>query len=211
VCSSDLFRTSPRGTSAPPAGLVAPALPKALGAHLGPVFGTVLRLDRAATHLAVQSCSDFTCVTRVFDLTRPDAAPAIVQGEQQGELIGFAGADLVTWAACTGRPCPVMAWNVATGRARGLVGSASSAALTGDGRRLVALLGDGSGTRPVEVDPASGRLTGLKGIPADRYPLAGESIPSVGLEVADDEVAMASLTENPVALRPDAAAVEALP
>jgi hypothetical protein len=205
------YRISPPGAGATESRLVAPPLPEDLGAHLGTVFGTVLRLDRGGTHLAVQSCTDLICLTRVFDLGQLDAAPAIVRGDQEGALIGFAGADLVTWGACTGLPCPVLAWNLATGHSRNLVGDASAAALTGDGRRLVALLTDDTATRPVEVDTASGRMTGLKGLPAGRLPFAGESSPDVGLEVADDEVAMTAPSGNPFAFRPDLAAAEALP
>lgn len=204
------YRISPPG-AATEARLVAPPLPKELGVHLGTVFATVLRLDRAGTHLAVQSCTDLICLTRVFDLAHTDAAPAIVQGQQQGALIGFAGSDLVTWGACTGTPCQVFAWNPATGRVRSLTASASAAALTGDGRRLVAILADDQGSRPIEIDTASGRSTGLRALPAGHFPFAGEASPSIGFEVADDEVAMTSPDGNPFAFQPDPAAVEALP
>ena len=205
------FRISPPGSGTAEARLVAPPLPKDLAGRLGIVFGTVLRLDRAGTHLAVQSCTDLSCLTRVFDLRQAGAEPAIVKSTQQGPLLGFAAAELVTWSACSGSPCPVLAWNIGTGRPRSLVTSASSAALTGDGRRLVALLTDGGGTRPVEVDTASGRATGLTAIPAGHFPFAGQAEPNTGLEVADDEVALTSETGNPFAFRPDDAALEALP
>jgi hypothetical protein len=192
------------------ARLVAPPL-GTLSGEVGTVWGTVLRLDPAGTHLAVQSCADIGCLTRVFDLAAPDAAPRIIRGADQGPLLGFAGADLVTWQACVGYPCPVLAWDVVTGQARSLVDGASAAALTTDGRRLVALAADAAGVQAIEVDTATGRSTGLRGIAPGSRPIGDGPAATLGLEVATDEVAMASPGGDPLALRPDSAAEEVLP
>ena len=88
---------------------------------------------------------------------------------------------------------------------------ATSAALTADGRRLVALLGGVGGSRAIEVDPATARSTGLRGLPAGQRPLGNGPGSLVGFEVAADEVAMANPGGDPLALRPDSFAEEALP
>jgi hypothetical protein len=192
------------------AELVAPPLGD-LTSVVGTVWATVLRLDHGGSHLAVQSCADLGCLTRVFDLSTPASAARIIRGADQGPLLGFAGSDLLTWGACVGYPCPLFAWDVATGRSRSLSAGASAAALTGDGRRLVALEANASGARVIEIDTATGRSTTLRGVAAGTRPIDTAASTALGLEIADDEVLMASPGGDPMALRPDAAAQEALP
>jgi len=54
--------------------LVAGPLTGALATEVGQVFGTGLAVDAGSHHLAVQSCTDLACLTRVFDLARPGGA-----------------------------------------------------------------------------------------------------------------------------------------
>ena len=204
------FRVPPAGTGAAELRLVVPPLPLELQQATGLVFGTTLKLDRQATHLAVQSCSDGPCITRIVDLAVPDARPVVLRDRQQGPLIGFAGNSLVTWAACGGLPCSILAWDLGTGRARALA-SGQAAALTPDGRRLVVTYDNGAGAGASEIDTATGRSTGLRALPEGRFPVPGAAAAVVGLEVAADEVAMTSLAGDPFPFRPDAAAVEPLP
>jgi hypothetical protein len=204
------YRISPTGQGAPEATLVAPPL-GAMAAEIGTVWATVLKLDHAGTRLAVQSCTDLGCLTRVFDLSAPGTAPRIVRGSNQGPLLGFAASDLIAWDACVGYPCPISTWEVATGRTQPLVAAASAAALTADGRRLVALAADGAGAHPIAVDTETGRTTALLGVQPGGRPIDAGPSPALGLEVADDEVVFASPGGDPVALRPDSAAQEALP
>src|SRR5438874_4592760 len=90
--------------------LVAPALDT--GALRGPAWVTDLGLDSAARLLAVQSCSDTGCLTRVFDLqaTQPAtaSAPVLLGGATgdaaQGPMLGFANGKLLAWAVCPGYP-----------------------------------------------------------------------------------------------------------
>jgi hypothetical protein len=132
-------------------------------------------------------------------------------------MLGFAGGTLVTWAACPGYPCAILAWNPATGRSRTLLSAASAAAMTADGRRLVALQVDAAGSHIIELDPGSGRLTRLRGLAAGLRPLANSANATVGLEVAANEVAIGTpggtgaVASDPQALNPDAAAQEVLP
>jgi len=204
------YRISLTGDGASEARLVAPPL-GGLTAEVGIVWATVLKLDHGGSHLAVQSCTDLGCLTRVFDLAAPASAPRIVRGADQGPLLGFAGSELVAWGACVGYPCPISAWDIGSGHARVLVSGASAAAMTADGRRLVALAADATGARPIEVDTATGRSTALHGVVPGSRPIDAGPLPALGLEVADDEVVFASPGGDPLALRPDSAAQEALP
>ncbi len=204
------FRISPTSGGTSEARLVAPPL-GTLAGEVGTVWATVLRLDTGGTHLAVQSCADIGCLTRVFDLASEGSAPRVVRGSDQGPLLGFAGADLVTWQACVAYPCQILAWDTSTGAPRTLVTGANAATLTANGRRLVALAADASGARSIAVDTATGRATGLRGIPPGTRPIGDGPAATLGLEVAADEVAMASPGGDPLSLRPDSAAEEALP
>lgn len=189
--------------------LVAPPLGTLAGA-VGTVWGTDLQLDAGSTHLAVQSCADLGCLTRIFDLTLPSTPPQVLSGETEGPLLGFAGSDLVTWAACPGYPCSVLAWDASTSHSRVLVELASAAAMTRDGRRVVVLLTDAKGSRALELDPVTGRSAPLRPLPAGRRPLSGGASASVGLEVADDEIVIGSAGADPQSFRPDSAAIEVL-
>jgi hypothetical protein len=192
------------------ARLVAPALGD-LAPTVGTVWGTGLLLDAQGSHLAVQSCADLGCLTRVFDLGHSAAAPLVIRGVDEGPMLGFAGGMLVTWAACPGFPCSILAWGPGTRRSRLLLSAAGAAAMTADGRRVVALQADASGTRAIELDPGTGRLSRLRGLAAGLRPLANLATATVGLEVAANEVAIGIPGANPSALNPDAAALEVLP
>ncbi len=212
---------SPGGTSE--ARLVAPPLGD-LARSVGTVWGTGLLLDTQGSHLAVQSCTDLGCLTRVFDLRHPSAAPTVIRGVDEGPMLGFAGGTLVTWAACPGYPCAILAWDAGAGsttpRHRVIVAAANAAAMTADGRRLVAMQADEAGARAIELDPGSGRLSHLRGFAAGRRPLANDANATSGLEVAANEVAIgpavpdgsaASAGSGLQPLNPDASAEEVLP
>ena len=205
------FRFTSQGPSHWTSALVGEPLSGALATEVGQVYGTGLALDAGSRHLAVQSCTDLACLTRVFDLAHPGAAPRIIRGDGQGPLLGFAGPSLVTWAACVGDPCPVLAWDLVSGRPHQLAAGADAAALTGDGRRLVAYLASENGGRLTEIDVASGRSTRLRGVPAGSRPLAMGPGANTGLEVLPDEVALAIPGGDPFGLNPDSAAEEAIP
>jgi len=193
--------------------LVAPPL-GALAPTVGTVWGTGLLLDAQGTHLAVQSCADLGCLTRVFDLRHSAAAPLVIQGAAEGPMLGFAGGTLVTWAACPGYPCAILAWDPGTSRSRTLLSAASAAAMTADGRRLVAVQSDAAGSQTIELDPSSGRLSHLRGLAAGLRPIANGANATSGLEVAANEVAIGTPSaagSDAQALNPDAAALEVLP
>jgi hypothetical protein len=205
------FRISPTAEGHWQSQLAAPPLAGALATDVGQVYGTGLHLDRGGKHLAIQSCTDLACLTRVFDLAHPDLAPVVLRGTDHGPMLGFAGSDLITWGACLGYPCPVFAWDTATGEHRQLSAQGTSVAITANGRRLVIVEGGAAGSRTIEVDAATGRSTPLRGLQPGLRPLSVGPGATIGLEVAADEVPMAAVGGDPLALRPDDAAVEALP
>ena len=64
----------------------------ALATAAGRVWGTGLLLDAQGNRIAVQSCADLGCLTRVFDLRHSGTAPLVIQGVAEGPMLGFAGA-----------------------------------------------------------------------------------------------------------------------
>ena len=186
--------------------LVAPPLGAAtdrVGPAVGNVWSTQLRLDARSENLAVQSCGDLGCLIRIVDLRDGAAEPMVVGGPNQGDLLGFAGAELVTWDRCPGLPCAVVSWDPWTGRRRSLVDEAIAAGLTGDGRRLVAVITSGPASRALEVDPATGAARPLVDLPPGLAPLPHRADRSTGLEVAADEIVIGSPATDPRAFRPD--------
>ncbi len=205
------------------ARLVAPPLGE-LARSVGTVWGTGLLLDTQGNQLAVQSCTDLGCLTRIFDLSHPGAAPTVIHGIDEGPMLGFAGSTVVTWAACPGYPCAILAWDAGasagTPGRRVLAAAANAAAMTADGRRLVAVQADEPGTQPVEIDPRTGQLSHLRGLASGLRPLVTGASATSGLEVAANEIAIgpgapdgsaASAGSNMQPLNPDASAEEVLP
>jgi len=185
--------------------LVAPPLGATIaeGASVGVVWSTQLRLDVRGVNLAVQSCGDLGCLVRVFDLRDAATEPLVLGGTDQGDLLGFAGEELVTWTRCPGLPCSVVTSDPSTGRRRTLVDAASSTGLTGDGRRLVAVISSGQGSGGLEIDPATGAARPLAFLPPGLAPLPQGADATTGLEVAADEIVIGSPASDPRAFRPD--------
>jgi hypothetical protein len=150
--------------------LIAPALPPG---PLGTIWATELRLDEAGTALAVQSCGEKSCLTRIFDLRASGALPRKLEGDQ-GTMIGLTGSRLVTWSACSSLPCAVEAWEITTGGRRELVDAAEAAALSPDGRWLVATLEPTAG-RTLRYDIATGANGLVRGVAAGELVLGAGS------------------------------------
>ena len=184
------------------------ALPASL--QFGTVWATDLVLDSAGRELAVQSCQDRECLTRILDLARPGEPPVVIRGSDQGPLIGFAGDRLVSWAACDGLPCSLLAWDASAAGPIQLVADASAAGLTADGRLLVAVVADAYGERSLVVDLATGRIHPLHGLAPGARPVARGGIAAAGIELASDQIAVSQRAGEPHAIRPSAAG-EVLP
>ncbi|MBI2781717.1 MAG: hypothetical protein HYX55_07980 [Chloroflexi bacterium] len=157
---------------------------------LAPVWATELRLDPAGGKLAVQSCGELRCVTRVASIDGAGEATELLAGPDQGSIIGFDGARIVTWAHCQGLPCSVQSW--ASGRANPqlLVDQAVGAALTRDGRTVLAVLDDTG--RAVRLDLAGSAGQRILGVSAGDLPLGSGVGAYAGLEVGAGEIALAA-------------------
>jgi hypothetical protein len=175
-------------------------------ADLGPIWATELRLDATGRTLAVQSCSDLGCVTRVVALAGTGKAPVLMAGADQGSIVGFAGRRLVTWALCAGLPCALQAWDPGTGGHDTLVVRAEGAGLTADGRYLLAVVDTSTG-RALRVDLAGSVAKRVGGILAGDVPLRSGVGASAGIEVRSDELALGSLTTDAHPFNPGRAAV----
>jgi hypothetical protein len=178
--------------------------PLAPQADLGPIWATELRLDADGTALAVQSCSDQGCLTRVVSLNAFGTPVTIVRGAGQGSIVGFAGERIITWGFCAGMPCELQAWTAGGGKPSTLVDRAVGAGLTNDGRYLVVVT-DGTG-HAFRLDLATNVTAGIRGVAAGELPLGQNVTATAGLDVADDQVGMASAGGSPHALAPGAAA-----
>jgi hypothetical protein len=138
-----------------------PALPilEPIGAdeRFGPTYTTEFAWDLSGRTLAVQSCGEAACRTRVLD-PAGESLRAVAESDL-GSIVGLEGDVLVTYAACPGFPCPIIATDLATG-ARSVLADAGTAAVavaTPDGPRLVhEYLGEsGFALRSVAFDGSS--------------------------------------------------------
>lgn len=135
--------------------------------RFGPTFTTEFSWDVGGTRsLAVQSCGETACRTRVLDLATGQLR--VVEDPELGPSVGLAGDTLVSYADCLGFPCPIAATNLTTG-SRSILAEAGAVAVvvgTPDGPRLVHESFDASeiGLRAVAMDGSSavdlGRLPG---------------------------------------------------
>lgn len=163
------------------------------------VWATDLVLDVEGGRLAVQSCDPEACLSRIVDLGSGRATTLAARG--QGPLVGVAGASLVTWAACGGFPCPVLAWDGSRGEARVLAEGATGAALTSRGDVLVTQrIGDDGGHRLDAVEIATGRGWRLAAVALDGLPLNGSAGMTAGLETGDDAIGLSDPNGVPSAL-----------
>ena len=135
-------------------------------ARFGRTFSTEFSWDLEGTRLVVQSCGEVACRSRV--VTPGDGTVRTVEEPGLGSLVGLDGDHLVTYAACPGLPCPVIATDLTTGLRSELAGAAATAVLvsTPVGPRLVhEVLGDSAiSLRAVALDGSS--VTDLGPLPA---------------------------------------------
>jgi hypothetical protein len=182
--------------------MVAPPLAAGKG---GIVWATELRLDPAGGRLVVQSCGEASCLTRIFDLAVTGALLRTLEGDQ-GTLIGVAGGRLVTWSACRNLPCSVQSWDIATGGHQALLDAAQTAALTADGRWLMATLDTQAG-RTLRYELATGDRRLVRGAASGEVVLGGGFAATSGLQLNADEIGIALPGAIPHSFRPAAAEV----
>ena len=105
--------------------------------RFGPTFSTEFAWAHSGTALAVQSCGEVACRTRVVD---PEQGTLRALAEPDlGALVGLDGGRVVTYAACPGLPCPIVSTDLSTGARSVLADQAANAVLvaTPDGPRIV--------------------------------------------------------------------------
>ena len=162
----------------------------------GVTWTTTLTWSADQQSLVVQSCGALECISRIVDAATGEVTA--VDGPGQGELIGLVDGVLVTHAACTGLPCPVLGTNVRTGRSRTIVDVAGVARLveTAGGPRVVAETHQGEiashrldGTRDASVPvvdpslrlvPSADRAAGSMRLPPGSVLLSPDGRPRSG-------------------------------
>ena len=153
--------------------------------RFGRTWSTELRWDLDGARLAVQSCGDVACRTRIIDPA--GGAALMLDAPDLGNVIGLDGDRLVTYAACRGRPCPIVSTDLSTG-ARVVLADAGGPAVvadTADGARLVD-----------EVPAVTGRR--LRAIPIGGGPTLDLGPIPEGLGLESDPDVAGSATELPV-------------
>ena len=165
-------------------------------AGISQVWATTLLTSSDGSRLAVQSCDPEACVTRILDLGTGDVL--IIDGAHGG-LVGFAGDRLVSMGACGGLPCEVLSWDLATGVPATLEAAAIGAAVSRDGRVVVAVSDTGAEAQALAIDASSGSRESLGVLDAGTVPLGGMSAVA-GLETALDAVGLIRDLGQPVPL-----------
>jgi hypothetical protein len=125
--------------------------PIAPDARFGRTFSTELTWDLAGERLAVQSCGEFACRTRLLD---PRGGPAAMLDQPGlGPLVGVDGDRIVTYVDCHGLPCPIVSTDITTGERRIVADAAGAATLlrSDDGARLVHEIRTVTGTALVSI------------------------------------------------------------
>lgn len=145
--------------SRPPARVLDPIEPDE---RFGRTFATEFAWDLVGTSLAVSSCGELARRTRVL---APETGAVITLAEPDlGMPVGLAGAALVSYAACPGVPCPIVATDLPSGARTALTdaGSSAVAIVAPDGPRLVHEVVGESGLelRSVRLDGSSGQSLG---------------------------------------------------
>ena len=143
-------------------GAARPVLePLVADGRFGRTFSTEFTWDDSRDRLAVQSCGEVACRTRVIG---PDGAPtATLESPDLGALVGLEGDVAVTYGACRGLPCPIVSSDLWTGDRRVLAEAAGLSILvaTPDGTRLVHEVADRAGWRLRSVALGGGAATDL--------------------------------------------------
>lgn len=119
---------------APPVRILEP-----IGAdeRFGRTFTTELTWDLHGRTLAVQSCGEIACRTRIVDPA--DGTSRTIADPGLASLVGLDGDVLVSYAVCPGLPCPIVATELASG-VQSVLADASGTAVaiaTPNGPRVV--------------------------------------------------------------------------
>jgi hypothetical protein len=133
--------------------------------RFGRTYATDFAWDLSGRTLAIQSCGEAACRTRILDLS--DGTVRVVAEPDLGELVGLEGDVVVSYAVCPGLPCPIVATDAASG-SRSILAEAGAVAVaisTPDGPRLVHEVFDEAGARLRSVSFDGARTTDLGQLP----------------------------------------------
>ena len=84
--------------------------------RFGRTFSTDFAWDAGGTRLIVESCGELACRTRFVVAPAGTSDPPV--DPATGPLVGLTERHVVTFAACRGRPCPIVATSLETGARR---------------------------------------------------------------------------------------------
>ncbi len=141
--------------------------PLAPDGRFGRTFSTDFTWDLAGDRLAVQSCGEVACRTRVI---APRGGPVTtLDVPDLGPLVGLQGDTAVTYEACRGLPCPIVSTDLRTGARQVLAPAAGLAVVvpTADGARLIHEVGASTGRELRAVRLDGGWAADLGPIPDD--------------------------------------------
>lgn len=161
--------------------------------RFGRTFSTEFAWDIAGDRLAVQSCGEAACRTR---LVSPRGGPTVMLDEPDlGLLVGVDGDQVVTYETCRGFPCPIVSTDLGSGDRQVLAPAGGYAVVVAspDGSRLIHENGsaDARGLRAVSLDGTSatdlGRLPpGLRLEPSPVHAAAATRLPDGWVLLAPD-------------------------
>ncbi len=152
----------PIGRSGPARRILDPVEPDE---RFGRTWSTEFMWDASGDRLAIQSCGESACRTRI--LSPGNGTVAMVDRPDLGPLVGLDRERIVTYAACRGLPCPIIATDIRSGGRAILATAAGSAILSGpaDDRHLVYALESAAGRRLRSVDLSGGQTHDLGPLP----------------------------------------------
>lgn len=133
--------------------------------RFGRTFSTEFAWSTDGHALTVQSCGEVACRTRIVGF---DGRPNQELAEPDlGLLAGFDGDRIVTYGACRGLPCPIVATDLASGARHVLAADGGLAVVvaTSDGPRLVHEVFEAAGLRLRSVALDGGSAIDLGPIP----------------------------------------------
>jgi hypothetical protein len=141
--------------------------PIAQDGRFGRTFATEFTWDLEGDRLAVQSCGESACRTRV--VAPHGGSAALLDDPDLGPVIGFVGDRLVSYLSCRGLPCPIVSTDLGSGQRRVLAETPGVAIVvaTTDGARLVHEVGVGSTRTLRSVALDGGAVADLGPIPDD--------------------------------------------
>ena len=153
--------------------------------RFGRTFSTEFAWDVAGERLAVQSCGEIACRTRIIG-SAGGPAPILDQPDL-GPFIGFDGDRFVSYLACRGLPCPIVSTDLTTGGRRALTSAGALAALvvTPQGTQVVHEATTSQGRRLVAIDLATARAVDLGPLPDGLSLHPSVSVAASGTRVPD--------------------------